>query len=412
MFVQKLLCAVLLSTVFTSTSALASEGPGGTGGGKGILCRNPDWTETLYLADVMDYVRQGGLRQFKFATGTDTTVIAIAELVEKSNPEKTLPHPFKQNEKVSLAWMMEYKYQIEGLGIGDTPQDVPDDNIDPKTLPANCQKVQLAVSNLKSGQVDKNIGLDFVLPWIQRGLLDLHEILVRIRNIPDADTTPIRKDVDRYARLLDNKINEVSPEIRSRLLTGYAPGKNPNENAQLKFYNANKCEKILTDWRRKDDDELKKKCGIADTVRYEIMMRPISFIKRMPEVLQCKTLLFTDHGMKMKDPKQFNLVRVSGGGEPDPMGAPNQSKYKIEFVGGSRDSSSVFFSSSSDGRDTDDPRVGHVDFRASFAGGFNVFVSNYNVRTQLFNASLQIGDRDKWGAFDAVCESSPVEIGL
>ena len=85
---QMTLVALVTFGAFNAFAAEKKEGGNAGGGGKGIVCRDENFVEKLYLADTMDYVKAGGLKQFARTTEDESVLKAIAELIEKESPQK------------------------------------------------------------------------------------------------------------------------------------------------------------------------------------------------------------------------------------------------------------------------------------------------------------------------------------
>ena len=184
---QLTLSALVIMATVNTFAADKKEGGNAGGGGKGIVCRDENFVEKIYLADTMDYVKAGGLKQFARTTDDESVLKAIAELVEKTNPQKIYPHPLNPAQKVSLAYLLEYNQQKLSWGINFELSNVDDDHIDPASLPAGCKKVQLAFTNLMTGEMSLNPNFEHKMTWIQRGFLKLHEVLIAVRGTPGAD---------------------------------------------------------------------------------------------------------------------------------------------------------------------------------------------------------------------------------
>jgi hypothetical protein len=398
---QLTLSALVIMATVNAFAADKKEGGNAGGGGKGIVCRDENFVEKIYLADTMDYVKAGGLKQFALATDDESVLKAIAELVEKSNPQKIYPHPLYPAQKVSLAYLMEYTQQRLRLASNFELSNVDDDNIDPASLPPGCQKVQLAFTNVVKGEMSLNPNFEMKLSWVQRGFLKLHEVLIAIRAQPGADTTPIRKEVERYAKMLDQNIDQVSPMMRSMLLKGRKAGRNAEEEKALEFYDVNNCYKVANDFLR-PEDELKKNCYAASVVQGQFQERPYSKLLRMPKEMLCRTTAVTtsDAGLSTRSPFMIKLIESSAG------------QYRIEMGSQVRNSTRVNFSSEArDGYQLTNS-FGRFDFRASFEGDVNVFADHYNERTGFFSGSLQFGDMKRWVSYKMVCDGGPVQTGM
>ncbi|MEK7357422.1 MAG: hypothetical protein AAB250_13300, partial [Bdellovibrionota bacterium] len=215
---------------------VAVAGNEGGGGGKGFVCRNADFSETVYLADTYSLVKSGRLKGLN-PDEADSTVAAVAEIVERLYPEKTFKHPLFPAQKVSFAWMMEYKYA--GLDWSPKPRVAsrPDDHI--VNVPKNCTKVQLAYQDLKTGVIEEDFTLTHHMTWIERGFLSLHEVFVGLRNQPGKDTTPIRADVEKYAAILDDPRLQLGQLLQKYLGRPAAP-KTPAEWGD-QYVRANDC---------------------------------------------------------------------------------------------------------------------------------------------------------------------------
>ncbi len=396
---------VILSVFLTQApfSAFAADKEGGNagGGGKGIVCRNENFVETLYLADTMDYVKAGGLKQFSRTTEDESVVKAIAEIIEKTNPQKIYPHPLNPAQKVSLAYLIEYNQQKLGWGIDFQLSSVDDDHIDPASLPAGCQKVQLAYTNLSTGTMNINPNFEHKMTWIQRGFLKLHEVLIATRGTPGADTTPIRKEVERYAKLLDQNIGQVSPMIRSMLLTGRKPGRNAEEEKAVEFWGVNNCYKVTTDFLRHEDD-LKKKCYGANVAEAAFRDRPYPKLLRMPKQMPCRTTAASTSDASVKVARAFTFKIIATGAET----------YRLEVGNQIRNSTmSRFWTEGQDGYQLTNS-FQRFEMAASFDTQTNVWINQYNERTGLFNGTLQFGDAKKWSSYKMVCDGGPAEIGM
>lgn len=398
---QLTLSALVIMATVNTFAADKKEGGNAGGGGKGIVCRDENFVEKIYLADTMDYVKAGGLKQFARTTDDESVLKAIAELVEKTNPQKNYPHPLNPAQKVSLAYLLEYNQQKLSWGINFELSNVDDDHIDPASLPAGCKKVQLAFTNLMTGEMSLNPNFEHKMTWIQRGFLKLHEVLIAVRGTPGADTTPIRKEVERYAKLLDQNIDQVSPTLRSMLLKGRKSGRNAEEEKAIEFWEINNCYKVTSDFLRPEDD-LKTKCYAANVARDNFQERPFPKLLSVPKQMLCRTTAATtnDASIQLQQPFTFKVTETG----------PNS--YRLDI--GSQSRASTLFIFSSEGRDGYQltNSFGSFQFNTSFEGQANMWMSNYNERTGLFSGNLGFGDQKKWSSYKVVCDGGPAATGL
>ncbi len=388
----------LIATLLISANAFATGTEGG-GGGKGIICPKGDGTNGVYLADTFDFVRNGGLKDIRLGDPSQM-VAAIAEIIEKSHPQKLYDHPLKAGQKISLAWLFEFTGKSLHWQFQDRLKDFPDDNIDPRSLPAGCRKVQLAVQDIKNGIVNYDMGTVDKLGWVDRGLLEVHEIFVALRNQPGKDTTPIRAHVERVAKVLNNPKFELSDLI----LKAIAPHRRTNKTEvewANEYYESQNCYdkyEILSKRYEKPADEkeaalCQKAARLRNIHRWMKWPKLVEFPKR----LVCKTTYKSDSRLGHSDPKKFWLTRTRGSGAPD-QGTWHDEKnvYAITTQDRTGAYSSNVKIDARDQQEDETKAFGSTNIEMEFASSvFSVLrIDNYNARTQTFSGSIQFGG--KW----------------
>lgn len=241
------LSALLVSSVPAFSKMRTESG----GGGASIVCKDSNLSHVshVYLADTFDLIRSGKLKKLE-STDRDIAFNAAVAILKIKYPKKSFKKPNSENEMVDLAWMLQYtkdnlQYNLinpEGtydyLNIktydgdssvstsmptkGDRPLvELGDDHILKSELPNNCEKRQIAVQEINKMAFTLDLILQGQMTRLEEGLLRLHEALVSIRNIPGADTTPIRKMVHSVVEdqaLLSREINKIKSITDNRTL--------------------------------------------------------------------------------------------------------------------------------------------------------------------------------------------------
>lgn len=171
---------------------------GGNSGGGGMVISCSD--DRVYLADtfeIMSSLTSKGLESLD----PFRVQVAITQVIEKKYPAKIYPNPKGGGDKVSMATMLEHIR--ETLVYIPSKKPLPllgDDYIDTSSLPAGCTKLQVAIQNIPKNEVTVDRKLQMKMSSLERGLLELHESLISLRNQPGLDTTPIRQSIEDLMR--------------------------------------------------------------------------------------------------------------------------------------------------------------------------------------------------------------------
>lgn len=170
-----------LAILFTVAPILVmAAGPGGTGGGDAFICVT-DGHEEVYLADTYDIFRKSDHIESKvlheslvqFVIGATSLQIAA------ENPKIS---------KENAAELIRAKYESLKFRNAHGPfQDLPDDNI--SNPPLGCEKQQLAIQNVKTGEVFVNKNLASRLKFGQDKIFRLHESIIAARSELGIDMT-------------------------------------------------------------------------------------------------------------------------------------------------------------------------------------------------------------------------------
>jgi hypothetical protein len=329
------LLPVLSLLLLTPLAVQARVGGSSDGGGKGIECTEKG-EKHVYLADTFP-LRDSPLYRNLRVDDPSAVVNAMAEVMDRLKPEKVYPNPDGPRSTVALAWLLVHQRNslIFELAEGKLP-DLPDDNIDPASLPTNCHKVQVAIQDLDSGVVRQDLDLLREMSWLDQGLLELHETLLSLRHQPGADTTPIRRDVEKlFAAISDPRLS-VEALIRQML----------------------------------DPDG-------GSTVRPAL---PV--LQRWPRALNCVTT------WGKAEPARLTLLLSGGSGLPD---ASNRLELGFDS-GRTLHSSELFFDTDSDFRGSEYGGRGGFRLQAVFPTGEGLstvlFLDDYHPRTNEFTGSL------------------------
>lgn len=205
----------LWTLVLVAPHANASEGGNGSGGGKGFICPdNGTFKEKIYLADTYSLRKSGELDRVPRVSFSLAT-----QLIDKMFPQKLYPHPHDKSKKISLGTKLAFVrntlyFQEHSFA---NPPDYADDNIDESQVPVGCRKVQVALQDISNGYVRLREDAYKLAngDWLY---LELHETLIALRNRPGADTTEIRAQVAKLAKVLSSP-EVFSKEILSKLDT-------------------------------------------------------------------------------------------------------------------------------------------------------------------------------------------------
>jgi hypothetical protein len=417
----------VIGSLFCASVALAGDTGGQDGGGgKGIICTEPGGAKpgstTVYLADTFDFVRDGGLKDIRVGDPSQM-VAAVAEIIEKLHPEKIYQHPLRPSQKVSLAWLFTYTGKSLTTAYEQTLRDYPDDHIDPRTLPWNCKKVQIAYQDIQNKVVHYDMNLRDQLSWVEHGLLEVHEIFVALRHQPGKDTTPIRAQVDRIAKILDNPKFELS----DLMLKAIAPHRRKNKTEvewANEFYESNDCYNkydLISKMYEKPADPAdhalcRKAAGLRNIHSWMKWPKLVEF----PKQLICKTTYKSDMGLRYKDPKMFVLTRTRGSGSPD-AGTWHDEKtiYAMSNADRSGAYSRVVRIDARDQQYDETKAFGsvHVEMEFDTPALTILRLDDYNLRTQTFSGSMQFGGEwlgnqafKKSTTYGVQCDGGPVKF--
>lgn len=422
---MKVLISTFLAAMFFGAQLTNAMIIGGSsdGGGKGIVCVE-NGRKNVYLADTFELVRKGTFAKIRPADPA-AVLAAATELIEMIRPEKLYPHPFKKKEKVSLAWLLEFK--ANGLSYSysaeSTFRELNDDNINSADLPFGCKKVQLAIQNIAKGSVILNYPFTSKLSWMERGFLELHETMVALRNLPGADTTPIRREIETIAQLLSDSKFELHEKILAILNPGpVAPGQTEWTWAQTYIYE-NCGSRYLPTEPQPGDDFKTAFCRIAakqaaEQDRENFLATALPTLTRFPEAINCQITYEGANHLGLPRPESFTFTRISGDGRPS---SENVFEFESESSapGQGWRTQRSWFLTDSHRREAGFKKIGDMSFSATFTDAqgnlATLFIDEYHELTQLFTGSLQTKSagykhHDRFTAFGVTCDGGSPEF--
>lgn len=331
------------------------------GGGKGIECLE-NGKSIVYLADTFP-LRHTDLYQNLKLDDTAGVINAMSEVVEKIYPEKKYSHPFLADQKVSLAWLLVYEHSFLKFEYAGNLPDVPDDHIDIADLPKNCRKVQVAVQNIATGVVRKDISLIFKMNFLDRGLLELHETLLRIRKQPGMDTTPIRREVESVMAAIADPRHSVEELIRHLLGPGMVRPHRKFSAASDSLYRDCQSYLISETPQEKDTPAVRHCREISRQVRIEEeeydARTALKVFVAWPTSMLCHTKAYQGDGTVLQ---KFEVLRRGEATAPR-----TNDSYLIRFANGkSISSSSSTFESRPFDRGNEAGSIGIFSFKAKF----------------------------------------------
>lgn len=207
------------SNFSTMNNSYILRGGSSDGGGKGILCTNEKGESRVFLADTFS-TRFNKAYPFENDYDSSFVISAVAEVLEDIFPRKVFTASSLGSPKISLSEKFVLEHEKLDFEISsETLPDLPDDFIDPKTLPPICELVQVAIQNIPSGKVRVDSKLASQMSFLDRGLLEVHETFIRLRNQPGEDTTPIRNEVENIVKTLDNRAGSFADLINCKVKT-------------------------------------------------------------------------------------------------------------------------------------------------------------------------------------------------
>ena len=173
---------ILMAMTFTPGLSLAGTGGGGTtdgGGGDLIICRG----NQMYVADYFQEDRALPDNVLKRHIGRDE---AYLEAIILRHLEYAAPSEAKLLKSVNLTFRIldgETLPELEDDGIQLSQEDVRN----------GCHKVQLAIQNLKTGEVNVAGFYYNQLTIFQKAILRIHERYINLLKQPGKTTDQIRK---------------------------------------------------------------------------------------------------------------------------------------------------------------------------------------------------------------------------
>lgn len=415
----KLIFSILM---LTASTAIATGGEGG-GGGKGLVCPVAGGKTAVYLADTFDLKQSGELD--KLAPADPAAIVASAALVVDSTfPAKVFPHPFVRGQKVTLGYMIAYRYQqLDFNYVKGSLPDFPDDHIDLSKFPAGCQKEQLAIQNIAAKVVNETMRVED-LSWVERGFLDLHETLISLRDEPGADTTPIRKTVESIALQMGQPNSAVRAKIIALLKAPFIQTGVITDAAAMDIIQK-ECGGYMLDPKPQPNDDAKtKRCRQASATlgaanRAYDAATSIPTMLHAPRKLTCEVNAAGQNPLKIARPRSVSMELVGGQGLPGGNYAENT--FRITVDGKSTDSRRSWFTTQRTSREDGFRGYGSTDLRTYFVTneGKNITLtlSRYDDLTQTLQGSISFADptvlsypNDSW--YTITCYSGPVQFGL
>lgn len=395
-----------------------ARGSVGHGGGKVFVCLE-DGQEKVYLADTYQLMKSGKLAGLGQAW-PDSVVESVAYLLDKTQPEKSIKHPFLPTQKVSLGWMIAHTHANLNYVYVDSLPELDDDNIPADQVPGNCKKTQLAIQDLDKGRVRVVFPLLNKMSMLERGFFELHETAIAMRNAPGADTTPVRKDIADTAGLMTDSSFSAHTMIL-KILAGpkfVHPTPDPSwaseyvakhcqRKSLFEIYNGNFgpgeafaalfCStaesKVSEDWRRKDRE-----------TSLPTLLRP-------PAVLNCRIMseARNDHHWA---PTEFQVRRTAGRGYRNEA----NNAYTIQFVNGApipAGSGDLITHRHKRQRGIDE--IGDMKWVISWSPLHTLFLYKYLQRTGEFIGTVQSSNgsnHSPYSSYGISCHSDKVEFGV
>lgn len=181
--IQQINKAALIQTTLSR-----SEGGDGSGGGDVIKCGSGFmghfFKNRVFLADT-------------FALTIQDLIPTLPEIVDEEVYLKTALTTLKHHDPVVSEKIESRLKSLKFTAVESVPE-LDDDNIDiaelKKLSDMHCEKKQLAVQNLSTGEVRYNQSLFLQLSFVERALFKIHEAYIAER-AKTGDTTLIRKSI-------------------------------------------------------------------------------------------------------------------------------------------------------------------------------------------------------------------------
>jgi hypothetical protein len=378
----KLICGItIVATLAGSYAHAGIRGSEGVGGGVGIIC-DENGVEKVYLADTFDLVRNGSLRGIESVDNESLFRAALAVLDERS-PEKIYTNPFQPEQKVNLAWMVEHTRANLQFKYVESIPNLSDDNIDQRSLPSNCRKEQIAVQEVGRGIVREKFKMSSRMSSTERGLFEVHETLVALRNAPGADTTPIRQKI---AEILGDPQHSFQNMLKNLVFQkNIRDAQTPPENWASRLRSSKYC-KFPNYLTTISDLFWLATCNTAED--FLPPARPNPPVRQLPRSLQCQIMTELNNDLGWHPPTHFRIH-----------------EYALSFdgpTGTAYPKSSKIFSSGYPFPSKDGKQVFPISDSMKW-GDITIFLHKYVERTGEFIGGLQNGDISKYTYFGISC---------
>ncbi|MGE3608621.1 MAG: hypothetical protein AB7I27_03455 [Bacteriovoracaceae bacterium] len=204
---NKLLSLMGLSLILTAVQLppAFAEGNSGTGGGDVLICEGArlkwySWSKSssYYLADLYNVYHDNNTK-WNLDYSTDIWKQSVFETLNKKQP----------------GFGDIIKARLTQLRFVETDQEIPELDDDNIKVPKGCEKKQLAIQNLTTGEVVYSKKLAEKLSPLEFLFFQIHEALISIKKInTNQDTTPIRAEVLKLSS--DISLSEILKETASK----------------------------------------------------------------------------------------------------------------------------------------------------------------------------------------------------
>jgi hypothetical protein len=378
----KLICGITIVATLAGYYAHAGiHGSEGVGGGVGIIC-DENGVEKVYLADTFDLVRNGSLKGIE-SVDNESLFRAALDVLDERSPEKIYTNPFQPGQKVNLAWMVEHTRANLQFKYVDSIPSLSDDNIDQRSLPANCRKEQIAVQDVGRGVVREKFKVSGRMSSTERGLFEVHETLVALRNAPGADTTPIRQKI---AEILGDPQHSFQNMLKNLVFQKtIRDAQTPDENWASRFRSSKYC-KFPNYLTTVSDLFWLATCNAAEDFLPPAQPNPP--VRQLPRSLQCQIMTELNNDLNWHPSTHFRI-----------------DDYTLNFegpAGKAYPKSSKIFSSGYPLASKGGKQVFSISDSIQW-GDITVFLHKYAERTGEFIGGLQSGGTSKYTYFGISC---------
>jgi hypothetical protein len=321
-------------------SAGFSRGGSGTGGGVVYVCHK-DGKQTVRLVDSYQQLKNDGVVSKDI--WPDAVLSAAAARLDKENPDIFYEHPFVTGKRVSLGWMLIYRWK--GLAATQVATEkplplLPDANILPGEIPKDCQVEQLAIQDIDIGRLRMRSDLVYELSHLERGLFWVHEALISLRDKPGASTAPIREKIVEIISAFDftslaNSFVVPRPDVYRGSIEEQQAGQVLNSGPCREYlrYKADMGKEWLAQrFAKKTLSNCEHAIQLANTgAAKQAALENFPFLLRVPKTLECLAV-----GDDQRDPtwklNSLTLIRTEGSGESQDY-AHNKYRFDLNVNG-------------------------------------------------------------------------------